>query len=112
MTKKSDDDLIGFRDFLDGDDKVSKKNPTTLRNQNDFELVTFLEQDSTRLSNHIDTFEEKVYVMKNYPQDPTLNVEAEHELIQSRVEAINLCLRPDAPIYRNLSEIFNRFFSF
>ncbi len=112
MANNSDDkdDLIGFRDFLDGDNSQPKKSYKSSRKSNDFELITFLEQDSQRLSNHIDTFEEKAYVIKNYPQDPSLNIEAEHNSIESRVTALTLCLRSEAPINRNLAEIFNNFF--
>lgn len=111
MTKNNDeDDLIGFRDFLEGEQTESKKKSNTIRKKNDFELVTFLEQDSKRISNLIETFEEKVYVMKNYSQDPALNIESEHELIQSKAAALSLNLRSDAPIYKNLAEVFHNFF--
>jgi len=111
MTRnKDDDDLIGFRDFLDAEQTETKKKQNTVRKQNDFELVTFLEQDSSRISNLIETFEEKAYVIKNYSQDPALNIESEHELINSQAAALSLSLRSDAPIYRNLAEVFNNFF--
>ena len=78
MSNNDKDDLIGFRDFIDNDQGKSDKRSAGTRSKNDFELITFLEQDSQRLSNHIETFEEKAYVIKNYSQDPSLNIEAEH----------------------------------
>jgi hypothetical protein len=110
MSNNDKDDLIGFRDFIDNDQGKSDKRSAGTRSKNDFELITFLEQDSQRLSNHIETFEEKAYVIKNYSQDPSLNIEAEHSSIQSRVQTISLCLRPEAPIHRNIAEIFSNFF--
>lgn len=105
-----DDDLRGFKDFLDGERSDNEKKMSKARKSNDFELVTFLEQDSERLSRHIETFEEKVYVMKNFPQDPSLNIEAENKNIETKKEVITLCLKSEAPIYRNLAEVFNNFF--
>jgi hypothetical protein len=104
------DDLLGFKDLIETDESKQLKKYKNTRQTNDFELITFLEQDSKRLSNHIETFEEKAYVIKNYSQDPSLNIEASHRNIQSRVDTTNLCLRPEAPIYKNLAEIFNNFF--
>jgi hypothetical protein len=114
MDNNSDDkdNLIGFRDFIDTDEAAKLKKSKSSRLANDFELITFLEQDSQRLSNHIETFEEKAYVIKNYSQDPSLNIEAEHRNIQSRVDTISLCLRQEAPVYRNIAEIFSNFFKF
>ena len=110
MSNKDKDDLVGFREFIDNDQVKNDKKHSGIRLNNDFELITFLEQDSKRLSNHIETFEEKAFVINNYPQDPSLNIEAEHSSIQSRVETISLCLKPEAPIHRNIAEIFSSFF--
>ena len=110
MTKKHHDDLYGFRDFLNEKDTGKKNKKSTNRYQNEFELLTFLEQDSKRLSKHIDLFEEKNYVLKNYPQDPSLNIEVEHNTIEARVEAIQLNSQANAPLFKNLSDIFKNFF--
>jgi hypothetical protein len=111
MTNKEDDDLIGFKDFIDGEDKPFLQNaPQKKRKDADFELVTFLEQESKRIGKHIEIFEEKVFVMKNYSQNPNLNIEAETENIQKRVETIELCKHPKSPLFMNLAELFNQFF--
>ena len=112
MTKKKDeDDLLGFREFMEGeDDRFLKRAPQKKRSQEDFELVTFLEQESQRISNHIETFEEKVYVIKNYSQFPILTIEAESENMQIRRDTIELCSRESSPLFKNLDELYQQFF--
>lgn len=111
MTKKNkDDDLIGFRDFIDfeSEKKTSRPNP---KRYNDFELMTFLEQDSRRITQHIETFEEKVYMIKNYPQDIKLITEQELEVAEKKGTVISYLTRNDSPLIINLSDIFNNFFN-
>lgn len=113
MTNKKDDedDLIGFKEFLEGQDtSFMKRSPQSKRKDADFELVTFLEQESKRITKHIEIFEEKVYLMKNYSQNPNLNIEAESENIRQRIETIELCKRENSPLFKNFSEIFRQFF--
>ena len=113
MTNKKDEDndLIGFREFLEGEDKSFLKRASQKKRQvADFELVTFLEQESRRISNHIETFEEKVYIIKNYSQNPNLNIEAETDNIQKRIETVELCKKKNSPLFKNLNEVFNQFF--
>jgi hypothetical protein len=112
MTKKKNenDDLIGFRDFLDHEhektsQKMSKKRDT------DFELITFLEQDSKRITKHIETFEEKIYVLKNYPQDIKLLSDQEFEVTKSKVKVIANLSRNDSPLLINLAELFRTYFN-
>ena len=109
--KNNDDELIGFKDFIEGENKTfMKPNSQKKRKDADFELVTFLEQESKRISKHINTYEEKVYVIKNYPQNPNLNIEAEAQNIQKRIETIELCKKENSPLFKNLADIFNQFF--
>ena len=111
MTKKnSDDDLIGFRDFLDSEsEKTTAKMPT--KRYNDFELMTFLEQDSIRITKHIETFEEKVYMIKNYPQDVKLTTDLEMDVASKKGEVLSYLNRNDSPLTINLSDLFNSFFN-
>lgn len=110
MSKKTtDDDLIGFKDFLDGDE--GKNNARSNRRFNDFELMTFLEQDSKRLTKHIETFEEKVYVIKNYPQDIKLLTDQEISLAEKKGELTTLLQRNDSPLLIHMAEIFKGFFN-
>jgi len=109
--KKDDDDISGFKEFLDGEDKSFLQSAPQKKRQNvDFELVTFLEQESRRISKHIETFEEKVYIIKNYSQNPNLNIEAETSNIQTRIETVELCKRSNSPLFKNLGDIFSQFF--
>ena len=108
---ENNDELIGFKDFLDGEDKSFLEQPgSKKRVHSDFELVTFLQHESNRISNHIETFEEKVYILKNYSQFPNLLVDAETQNIEHRVEVIELCKREDSPLFKNLSNVFENFF--
>lgn len=108
--KKSDDDLVGFRDFLDNEPEpqLGKSN---VKRYNDFELMTFLEQDSKRITKHIETFEEKVYMIKNYPQDIKLTSELEVDVASKRGEVLSYLNRNDSPLVINLSELFNLYFN-
>lgn len=111
MTKKKvDDDLIGFRDFLDG--QPQKSSPKVPNNRySDFELITFLEQDSKRITKHIETFEEKVYMIKHYPQDIKLITDQEIQVASKKGETIELLSRKESPLYINFSEIYKSFFN-
>jgi hypothetical protein len=109
--KYDDDEMIGFKDFMEGEDKSFLENLSQKKRKDaDFELITFLEQESTRISKHIETFEEKVYVIKNYSQNPNLNIEAEAENIQARIETVELCKKENSPLFKNLTEVFRQFF--
>jgi hypothetical protein len=109
--KKSDDDLIGFRDFLEHKVEKSSIEQTNTKRLNDFELVTFLDQDSKRLSKLLELYEEKTYVIKNFPQDINLISKQSVVLIEQKAQLIPLLLRPDAPVHKNLAELFNEFFN-
>lgn len=111
MTKKKDDDqFIGFRDFLDSkSERTSKKIPN--KRDNDFELITFLEQDSIRISKHIETFEEKVYMIKNYSQDVKLTTDLEIDIAGLKGKILTHLNRNDSPLIINLSDLFSRYFN-
>lgn len=108
--KKADDDLIGFRDFLEAEgEKTSAKLPN--KRFSDFELMTFLEQDSNRITKHIDTFEEKVYMIKNYPQDIKLLTDQEVNVESKKGEVLAHLKRNDSPFFINFSDIYKSFFN-
>jgi len=111
MSKKDDEELIGFQDFIrGGKDPFLKTDLPKKRKNVDFELETFLEQESVRISKHIEVLEEKVYVIKKYSQYPSLLIQAESENNHIRTKTIELCSREDSPLFRNLNEIFSNFF--
>ncbi len=112
MTNKKDEN-IGFKEFLEGEDKSFLENPNSgnkNRNLSNFELETFLEQDSMRMSKLIETFEEKAFVIKKYPQAAQLVIEAEAQNISARIETTALCTRDNSPLFENLDSIFKKFF--
>ena len=107
--KKNNDEVIGFRDFIEHENqkKHSGKSP---KRQNDFELLTFLDQESRRLSKQIDLFEEKVYIIKNFPQDVELLRKKEVELSAKKEKIVRLLQRKDSPLIKHLAEIFKSYF--
>jgi hypothetical protein len=112
MTNKKDEN-IGFKEFLEGEDKAFLENPnigSKSRNNSNFELETFLEQDSNRMSKLIETFEEKAFVIKKFSQFPQLEIEAEAKNIAARIETIELCTRENSPLFANIDSIFKKFF--
>lgn len=104
MSKNDDKDLIGFKDFLDyeGQRKASSKTRT---DHSGFELFTFLEQDSNRLSKLISLLEEKTYMLKNYPQDVSLLIKQEKINIDLRKKVIEKLKRDDSPLINSLNEL-------
>ncbi len=118
MTKKNntDDELVGFKDFLEylGVDKGERGQPgkagDSNRRQHSFELITFLGHDANRLKNHIKLFEEKTYMIKNYPQATSLQKEQTEINSKLKTELIEMLNRDDSPLFKYLAEIFNAHF--
>jgi hypothetical protein len=110
MSKKNDPgDLIGFKDFLDyQEDKI----PTRMkRTQNlGFELYSFLERESIRLSKFLSLFEEKAFVIKNYPQDTKVIIDTESTIIETRVNLIAKLGSPSSQINSNISDVLKKHF--
>lgn len=105
-----DDETIGFKDFLEYTDEINKKKTHTTDQTPGFELFTFLEQESTRLEKRIKLFEEKSFVLKNYPQSKSLiNKQIEHNK-EVRFEIINKLKQRGSPLFDSMREIFDDHF--
>ena len=106
-----DDDLIGFKDFLEQERKKSEiKGPP--RNRTDgFELLTFLEQDSIRIEKLIKIFEEKSYVLKNYPQAKSVLADISTHRDLLRQQLIETLAQKSSHLFQNLAEIFDKHYT-
>lgn len=103
-------DIIGFKEFLEP--KGSNKGPQESRQRVDgFELLTFLEQDSTRIEKLKNLFEEKAYLISNYPQDPVLNINLNSNNLMTKSDVTEELRSNTSPLVRNLAEMFNRHFN-
>lgn len=114
MSRKEDnekDDLIGFRDFIDGED-VKPSRVIESKQFRGFDLITFLEQESTRLSQQIDLFEEKVFMLKKYPQDSALFAEEEERNFELQSQVIQKIKQEDSIFFKNLDHLLKEHFNF
>jgi len=113
---KSDDELVGFKEFIDylGVDNTEKGQPGKAvngnRRQHGFELVTFLGHDANRLKKLIKLYEEKTYMIKNYPQAEALQKEQKDKNNNLKSELIEMLNRDDSPLFRSIAEMFNAHF--
>lgn len=111
MSKK-EDDLAGFRDFLEGDkDLKQKASGNNSSKHAGFELLSFLEAESARLDKQIKVLEEKSYVLKNCDSFEKLNKEINREISLKNADLIRLLYRPESPMMKSLKETFRALFN-
>ncbi|MBD65471.1 MAG: hypothetical protein CME62_09710 [Halobacteriovoraceae bacterium] len=110
MTKKeNDDDLIGFKDFIEYTDK-KKGHKRRVENDN-FELQTFLEKDAKRLSNQIELFEEKAYMLKTFSQSQKIKEKVIAENAELRDKIIQKLIANPSGLVSNLTEVLRSHFN-
>jgi hypothetical protein len=109
MSKK-DNDLTGFKDFLEGDKSLSAKQYKKERHNGDAELFTFLEQDSKRIERHLKLYEEKAYMLKEYPQEIELMIQLEEHKNELRSQIVTKLKEQNSPLMKSLAELFNPHF--
>lgn len=111
MSSDNEDDLIGFKDFLDAEGDKAPKNNKRRRDSNNsgFELLTFLENESSRLDKQNKFYEEKIYMLKNFPQSEPIknNVSQEIEVNLSILE--KMLLKKDSSFFKSMNEILKQF---
>ena len=111
MTKKKDDELAGFRDFLEGDKHLSKAFSKKDRSNNSgYELLTFLEKESSRLDKQLEVMEEKSYLLKSCDSFDNINREINREIAQKHNEMTKLLFQESSPMIKSLEEIFGSIF--
>ena len=109
--KETNDDMIGFKDFLDAKDMQKPTTNKRIDNLN-YELISFLEKDGKRLANHISLFEEKTYMLKNFPQDSQIIVSLETSIIEEKINLVNYLRSNPSSIHANFSEILKDHFGY
>lgn len=107
---KSNDDMIGFKDFIENDKSTNKRSSN--QRIKDFELMTFLEQESKRLTKHIEMLEEKVYVIKNFSQGEKLLRDQERKLAESKKKLIEMIKKKDSSFMKQMNSTFREYFNF
>jgi len=110
MSNNNSDDMIGFKDFLETEEKKKPAGNKRVDNLN-YELLSFLEKDAKRLDNHISLFEEKAFMLKNFPQDSKIIVDIETALIEKRISITEYIKHHPSGLNGNLSEVLENHFS-
>lgn len=108
MTKKIDEDLRGFKDFLSTPKALNKLTPR----RHDSQLVTFLEQETARIDKLTRLFSEKSINLKNYPHQQKIKEEITIYNKELREKLIKVLSQKDSPLIKSLSELFTPHFRF
>lgn len=114
MSKKTKkdipEDLIGFKEILtDADLKRHQKPKRDIGNN--YEIFTFLERESIRLSKIIELCEDKVFILKKYPQQQSIHNELNKEVETIKKEIIDELKLKDSPLTKNLDELLSSHFN-
>ena len=108
---ENDNDLTGFKDFLEVERKKNDGRHTPRTRSDGFELLTFLEQDSKRVEKFIQVFEEKSYVLKNNPQEVAILAEISNHRDLLRLQLIEVLAKDSGVLFENLGDIFRNHFN-
>ena len=112
MTKKEDDELAGFRDFIDGDTQLRRAvNSGNQSKRDGFEMFGFLELESKRLDKQLNVLEEKSYLIKNFDSFTKLNKEINKEISTANAKLMTRLYQKDSPMMKSIEEIFRGLFS-
>lgn len=111
MSDKKDDELAGFRDFLDGDKQLKKALSKKGRaNNSGYELLSFLEKESQRIDKQLEVLEEKSYLLKSCDSFENINRDINKEIAKKHSEMTNLLFQKDSPMIKSLEELFESIF--
>jgi len=113
MVKKSDhipDDLVGFKEFIDQQETVKPGRQRRDPNAS-FELLTFLENESIRLSKAIKLCEDKVHNIKKNPLDLKIIKDQESNLVSQKQALIQKLKKQDSTLSLNLNELLQSHFN-
>lgn len=107
---KNDDDIIGFQDFLEGQEE--KRSQGNRRSDNSgHELLSFLEKENRRLELLTKLYSEKSEMMRQFPQEAAIIVDLESNLSKNKIALIDCFSNADSHLRRNLREIYNNHFN-
>ena len=105
--KDDNDDLIGFRDFID---QVKKPVSAREKRQVSHEMQTFLEHENTRLQKLVHLYEEKSFILKEHDQYNLLRQKASAKLHQLRKKTIEQLKTDGKNFKRNLEHVLGSHF--
>lgn len=109
---KGKDDLAGFRDFLDGEKDLRRPSGAGAASKHaGFELLTFLELESSRLDKQLAVMEEKSYILKNCDSFEQLNRQINRDISLKNAQLMKLLYREDSPMMKSLEELFRAVFN-
>lgn len=112
MSKKVKAD--GFQDLLESDfsdlQKEKRRKENQERNSN-FELFSYLEQESLRLTSQGKTYLDKFEILKRYPQGDTLIVQLNQALHENLVDLELNLLSEDSSFIKSIDSIFANYFN-
>ena len=109
--KKIPSDLVGFKEFIEYDDiQTGTKKPKEI-SQN-FDLLSFLENESIRLSKTINLCEEQTYTINKFNQSEFILEKQEQIINKNKLIITELLRRKDSPLTANLKEILSLHFSY
>lgn len=111
MSDDKDDDLAGFRDFIEGDKLLRRVSQPSKKHKRDgFEMFSFLELESKRLDKQLKILEESSYLLKNCDPFTTLNKELNKDILVTNIKLMNKLYKKDSPMMKSLEEVFKGLF--
>ncbi len=113
MVKKKNDvpeDLMCFKDLLTDED-IKKHHKAKRDSSGNYEIFTFLDRESKRLGKIIELCEDRVHVLKNYPQQELIQKDLEKNLNEKKQEVITSLSLKDSPLTKNLNELLQLHFN-
>lgn len=103
------DDLVGFKDLIGSNDiKIDKPKKST--RFDNFENLTFLDQESDRLNSLIDLFEYKMSNLKQFPQDIALSIQQETLNIDLQENISSIMIEEGSVFEKKMEYLFDSFF--
>jgi len=113
MTKKKQDDLNdllaslkGFEELIQG----KKIRPKKVRKDEEFNISTFIEQNSRRLDLFYEFLTNKINIVDNYPQDITLLQEQEENNQVLLSHLVQNFVQKDSPVELSFKKLWDEHF--
>lgn len=109
--KGNENDMIGFKDFLENQEEKRAQRPKSRQNNSTHELLSFFEKENNRLDKLIQLYTQKISMINDYPQEASLIVELQSSIIDYKIKLIDEFKKPDSHVNKNLVDIFAHHFS-
>lgn len=102
----ANDDIAGFRDFLEGEPRKRGPGSNNAAKNSGFELLTFLELESKRLDKQIEVLGEKSASLKSCDSFEQINKAINQEIARKHAELIRLLYQKDSPMMKSIRDLF------